>query len=253
MTKIVATIECRMTSSRLPGKILLPACGKPLLELMIERLQRVPQLDDIVIATTTNSQDDCLSDIATKMGTGFFRGSEHDVLARVLGAARAAKADLIVEMTSDCPLMDPVESTKVIQKFLDGSYDYVSNVLTRSYPRGMETQIFPTRVLSEVDQITRDPADRENVSLYIYEHPERFILGNVMAPPELADPEQRMTLDYPEDYQLIKTVFEALYPSNPEFSLYDVMSFLRAHPEVAALTHHLQQKAVRPPVEAACP
>lgn len=245
MKKIVATIECRMTSSRLPGKILLPACGRPLLELMIERLKRIPSLDDIVIATTTNTADDILKETARKMDVGFFRGSEDNVMQRVLSAAKQYGADVIVETTSDCPLIDPYESQLVIERFNEGGFDYVSNVLVRSYPRGMETQVFPVSVLEEVAKLTQDPADLENVSLYIYEHPEIFRLGNVLAPNTLHRPEQRLTLDYREDYDLIKNVFESIYPRNRAFLLYDVLEHLDKNPQIAALTSHLQQKPVR--------
>lgn len=251
MKKITATVQCRMTSTRLPGKILLQACGKTMLELMIERLKRIPSLDEIVIATTTNVEDDCLEAIAKKMGTRLFRGSEHDVLDRVVKAAQQAQTDLIVHFTSDCPLIDPFEAEKVIQKYLHGKYDYVSNVLERTYPRGMDTQVFSRALLEEVVRLTQDPAYREHVTLYIYENPQKYVCGNVKAPKEYYAPTTRMTLDYPEDYALIRTVFEQLYPHNKNFLLYDVMRYLNENPDVAALTRHLKQKDARP-LEAAC-
>lgn len=241
---IVCTIEARMTSSRLPGKVLLPAAGKPLLELMIERLRCVPALDAIVIATTTDSSSDPLEALADRLGVGCFRGSEDDVLGRVLGAARAYDAELIVETTGDCPLIDPATVGRVIERFRDGGVDYCSNTLERTYPRGMDVQVFPTAVLAEVAELTDDPADREHVSLYIYEHPERYGLRSVVSErPESGD--LRLTVDTDEDYALVRAIFEALYPADPGFGLPEVLALLDARPELAVMNRHVTQKPVR--------
>src|SRR3954464_13192916 len=200
MERVVATIEARMTSSRLPGKVLLPALGKPLLELMVERLKRCRHLDAIVIATTEDASSDPLEELASRLGIGCFRGSEDDVLARVLGAAQAYDAELIVETTGDCPLIDPATVDLVISRFHEAGVDYCANNLERTYPRGMDAQAFPTAVLAEVASLTDDPSDREHVSLYIYEHPERYRLRNVASDrPESA--ELRLTVDTAEDYK----------------------------------------------------
>ena len=169
--KIVATIEARMESSRLPGKTLSPILGRPMLELLLERVRRARRVDEVVVATTDHAADQPIEALARLLGAGCFRGSSDYVLDRVLRAAQAHQADLIVELTGDCPLLDPEVIDQVIEVFLSGEYDYVSNVLTRTYPRGLDTQVFPVRVLQEVASLTQDPADRENVSLYIYEHP----------------------------------------------------------------------------------
>ncbi len=177
--KIVCTIEARMKSSRLPGKVLLPVCGKPLLELMIERLRQVPELDGIVIATTADPSCQPIEDLAKRLRVGCFRGSEDDVLDRVLRSARSAQADLIVELTGDCPLMDPDLVSEVICEFRSRDVDYCANVLQRTHPRGMDVQAFPTKVLARVAELTNAPSDREHVSIYIYTHPELFRLHNV--------------------------------------------------------------------------
>jgi spore coat polysaccharide biosynthesis protein SpsF len=243
--RTVCTIEARMTSSRLPGKVLLPAAGKPLLEHMIERLRRVEQLDEIVIATTEDASSEPLQALASRLGVGCFRGSEDDVLARVLGAAQAYDAELIVETTGDCPLIDPATVDLVISRFHEAGVDYCANNLERTYPRGMDAQAFPTAVLAEVDTRTDDPSDREHVSLYIYEHPERYKLHSVTSDrPETGA--LRLTVDTPEDYELVKTVFEALYPAKPDFSLQDILALFDARPELADVNRHVEQKAVRP-------
>jgi spore coat polysaccharide biosynthesis protein SpsF len=241
-----AIIQARMTSSRLPGKIMRPILGKPALQLLVERLSRARAVDNIVVATTANATDDVVEDLADRLRIGCFRGSEDDVLARVLGAAQAHNVDLIVEITGDCPLIDPEVIDLVVDAFHDHPpVDYASNVLRRTYPRGLDTQVFPTGVLEEVARLTDDPVDHEHVSLYIYEHPERFRLRNV----ESGLPERywplRMTLDTAEDMALIQAVYEELYPCNPAFRIGDILALLDRRPELVALNSHIEQKLVR--------
>jgi|SRR2546422_1377036 len=243
--RIVATIEARMTSTRLPGKVLLPVAGKPLLRHLIERLQRVNSLDEIVVATTINKADEAIVKLAAELGVGCFRGSEEDVLGRVLGAAKSYRADIIVEITGDCPAIDPDVIGRCIAEYFSTGADFVSNTLQPTYPWGMDTKVFSTRVLEEVDRLTQDPADREHVSLYIYEHPERYRLHNVSAPPELTWPQMHVELDTPEDYELFKAIFEALYPQNPAFTLYDMIKFLKDHSDIAGINAPIQRKGTR--------
>jgi spore coat polysaccharide biosynthesis protein SpsF len=244
VSRIVCTIEARMTSSRLPGKVLMEAAGKPLLEHMIERLRRAQRLDAIVVATTDQPASDPIVELAERLGAGWYRGSEEDVLARVLGAARAHDADVIVETSGDCPLIDPQLVDLVVERFLEGDVDYCSNRLERTYPVGMDTQAFPTAVLAEVDGLTDDPADREHVSLYIYEHPERYRLATVHSGrPELG--EVRLTVDTPEDFALVRAIFEELYPRDPEFGLDAILALLADRPDLRALNAAITQKPVR--------
>ncbi len=166
------------------------------------------------------------------------------MLARVLGAAQAYEADLIVETTGDCPLIDPGVIGHVIARFLDGDVDYCSNTLERTYPRGMDVQAFPTAVLAEVAELTDDPADREHVSLYIYEHPERYRLRSVVSErPETGA--LRLTVDTPEDYELIRTIFETLYPGDPAFDLDAILALFDERPGLADLNRHVEQKPAR--------
>jgi len=241
--KIVATIEARMSSSRLPGKVLLPLVGKPVLWHLIERLKRSQYLDVICVATTTNAADEPVVALARELGVSCFRGSEQDVLGRVLGAARSVGADIIVEITGDCPAMDPAAVDRCIEAFCAHDVDYVSNSLSITYPNGgFDVQVFPTKVLAEVDQLTQNPVDRTHVSYYIYQHPEKYRLLNVEAPSEAFAPELRVTLDEEVDYTVIAKVFEALYPHDPNFSAVDIIRFLKAHPEIAALNRSVRQK-----------
>lgn len=234
--KIVATIEARMASTRLPGKVMKQILGKPVLELLVERLKKVELIDEIVIATTTNQSDDIIERFCGKIGIKCFRGSEEDVLKRVLDAAKSVNAELIVEITGDCPLIDPDIARECIKLFLKGNYDYVSNgCLEKTFPDGLAVQVFPVKVLEEVNALTKDPVDHEHVSLYIYRHPERYRLKNYKAEGELYWPELAITLDTPQDYELIKRIYEELYPGNNNFTAYDVVRFLRKNPELISI------------------
>jgi spore coat polysaccharide biosynthesis protein SpsF len=176
---------------------------------------------------------------------GCFRGSEDDVLDRVLQAAGSANADLIVETTGDCPLIDPAIIGRIIRSFDPAKVDYCANVLKQTYPRGMDVQVFPRAVLQQVADLTNDPADREHVSLYIYEHPERFRLRNIESglPAEVAD--FRLTVDTPEDYELVTKIYEALYPTNPRFGLPEILDLFARQPDLPAINSAIRQKLVR--------
>lgn len=244
MTRTVATIEARMASSRLPGKVLAKAQGKPMLELMVERLRRVRALDGIVIATTVNPSDDAVAALAERLDVGCWRGSEDDVLDRVLRAAHSYDIDTIVELTGDCPLIDPATVEMVIDTFRDSGVAYCSNVLERTWPIGMDTQVFPRDVLDDVARRTDDPTDREHVSLYIYRHPELYRLNNVVAPAALARPDLRLTLDTQEDLALIRAVYDGLYEHSPCFDLSEIITFLDQHPAIACLNSNIAHRYV---------
>lgn len=243
--KIVSTIEARYASTRLQGKTLLKICGKPTLEHIIERLKRSKYIDEVVVATTINPNCDPIEGLAKKLGVRCFRGSEEDVLDRVLKAAKTYKADIIVEITGDETFIDSKIVDGVIEYYLKNKFDYVSNVLDRRYPRGLDTQVFATSILEEVSKLTNDPADRENVSLYIYEHPEKFNLGSVVAPEELNHPDWRWTLDTKDDFEFLNTIYEALYPVKNDFDSYDVLNFIQKNPNVLEINKSIQQKKVR--------
>jgi spore coat polysaccharide biosynthesis protein SpsF len=243
--KYLLTIEARMRSSRLPGKVLMPILGVPMLALMIERLKHARTIDGIVVATTENDTDDPIAELAEKTGVDYFRGSEEDVLSRVLNAARHFNGDVIVETTGDCPLNDPAIVDKVVSDYKIGGADFVSNTLEYTTPIGTDVRVFSTESLAEIDRISQDPADHEHVSLHYWEHPEKYRLRNVRTemPPGVKD--LRLTVDTPEDFELIRIIFEALYPINKIFSLWDVIDFLNRKPELAKINQNIQQKAVR--------
>ena len=201
--KIGCIVEARMTSTRLPGKVLLDIMGKPAVLRQIERIQGSRFIDGIIVATTVNASDDPLVELLEAENIPYFRGSEDDVLGRVAAAAAYFDLDVIVEITGDCPLVDMAESDLVIERYLEGRFDLVANNLLRTYPIGMDTIAVANQVLQEAARSTDDPAHREHVCLYLYEHPFDYRFSNIEAPPFLRDAKLRMTLDTKEDYEFI--------------------------------------------------
>lgn len=234
MERTVVTIEARMGSSRLPGKMLLPVCGKPVLQHVIERLQRVLLADELVVATTSQPGDDLIEGLCNDLGVTVYRGSENDVLSRLIEAVEYVGGDVIVQNTGDCPFIDPTVVDRAIEVFHSSDVDYVSNRLRRTYPAGQDPQVFRLDTLKRVAELTEDPEDREHGSYYIYTHPELFTMKNFEAE-DIYCPEKRWLLDYPEDFDFMKAVYSRLYLTNPEFNLYDILSLLEEQPEIEGL------------------
>lgn len=243
--KIVATIEARMSSTRLPGKVLMPLAGKPALERLVDRLKKSKYIDEIVIATTVNTADKSIVKLAKKMGVGFWQGSEDDVLSRVLDAAKSVQADLIVEITGDCPLVDPCLVDRGIEEFFSQPVDYAANIIPPSYPNGFDIQVFPLSVLQEVSELTKDPIDRVHVSYYIYKHPERYALRNWEAEEDCRWPDLRVTLDEKADYKLLNVIFEKLLPKDEYFSVHDVVRLLREDSSLLEINKYVRQKSIQ--------
>ncbi len=242
--RIVDIVEARMSSSRLPGKVMRETQGKPMLGHMVERLKRSRRLDGVVIATTTNPADDVIEDLAADLGVGCFRGSEDDVLDRVLKAAHAFDVDVIVETPGDCPLLDWTILDHVVDCYLDRDDDYVCNNMRPTYPGGMDVQVFSTKVLEDVARRTDDPVDHEHVSLFIYRNQQIYRCSNAEAPPELFDPDVKFLLDTPDDFRLISSVFDALYPGKPDFTCADILALLRQRPELRTINRNVQRTKV---------
>lgn len=242
--RVVGIVQARMTSTRLPGKVLREVLGKPLLQYELERLSRIPSLDGLVLATTTNVSDDPLAALARKCDVGLFRGSEEDVLARYHGAALVAGADVVVRFTADCPLIDPVVSEKVIRHYLDNaeSFEYVSNTLVRTFPRGLDTEVFPFSVLDTAFHEAVASSEREHVTPFIHRHPERFRLGSVVHEDDLS--RHRWTVDTQEDFELIRVLLESLCPAEPNFVLRDVLSVFEKTPKLWKINASVRQKTI---------
>jgi spore coat polysaccharide biosynthesis protein SpsF len=216
--------------------------GKSLLEYQIERLRRVKLANQIVIATTINDADQPIIDLCDRLSIPYYRGSEDDVLARYYGAAIAHQADVVVRVTSDCPVIDPQVIDQAIQFYLDEypKYDYVSNCLERTYPRGMDTEVFASKALEQAFHEATAEADREHVTPFIHRQTARYYLGEVSYFENHSN--HRWTVDTPEDLELIGRIIEALYPLKPEFSLEDCLELLAQHPEWSMINKHIEQK-----------
>jgi len=249
MTKprVVASIEARMGSSRLPGKVLKDINGKPVLRRLIDRLRMCQKVDEVVVATSTNQGDDVLADWCEINDVLCYRGSEDDVLDRVVGAQKFAESEIVVEITGDCPLTDPEIVDMGVETFLAHSVEVVSNcgpILT--WPMGQYVQVFPLALLEEVNRNIDDPAVHEHVSLYFYEHPERYRLIELIAPRRLQAPEWRMQLDYPEDLHFLNEIYKRLEPIHGEgFGIEEVMALLRREPGLVEINVHCVERSVR--------
>lgn len=239
---VALIVQARMGASRLPGKPLLQVLDKPLLAYLIERLKRVKRASKLVIATTENENDLPIVTCGKNLSVDVFRGSENDVLSRYLAAAREMKADIIVRITADCPLIDPVIIDDAIHGFLQGSCDYFSNVLKRTFPRGMDVEVFSRKALEEANLKAKLPSEREHVTLYIYRHPEHFQIKNFER--EKDDSHLRLTVDTQEDFILIEKMIHALYRNNPHFGLVDMLDLLKKHPDWILINQHIAQKEV---------
>jgi len=242
--RTVVIIQARTSSTRLPGKIFKEVLGKTLLEYHLERVRDIKNVDEIVIATTVNPQDDKIYDFSRKHKVACFRGSEDDVLDRYYRAAVEYKAEAVVRLTSDCPLIDPDVVDVVVTAFQENSeiFDYASNTLERTYPRGLDCEIFPMAVLSEIHDLAVEKADREHVTAYIYKHPEKYRLLNV---PHILDISRyRWTVDTSNDFELVRRMLEALYPINPKFRLKDCLRLFEKNPDWEKINRHIVQKAL---------
>ena len=242
--RVVLIIQGRMAATRLPGKPLKPVLGRPLLAYLIERVQRCKTVDAIVVATTTNSLDGAIAEFCQKNHIACFRGSESDVLDRYLQAARHYKADVIVRVTGDCPLIDPQVIDTVVSYFLQHKppLDYATNCLERTFPRGMDVEVFSMKSFEKVAKKAKNESEREHVTPYYYRHPELFKLGNVTR--ETDDSRYRLTVDEEDDFTLIETLLKAIYVDKPHFTLEDILQVFKQHPEWIKINAHVQQKLV---------
>lgn len=238
--KTVAIIQARMTSSRLPGKILADIGGKPMLARQLDRLKRTRNIDTLVIATTTNSTDDAVVDLARSANVSVFRGDEHDVLSRYLGAAIQFGADIVVRVTADCPLIDPDVTDRVIARLQQTGADYASNIDPRTFPRGLDTEAFPIDVLQRVDRLASERPAREHVTLFINaSRRDLFLRANVTNDTDESD--LRWTVDVPEDLELIRRIFDLADLAERHVPFHELVRIVRAHPELIKLNAHVEQ------------
>jgi spore coat polysaccharide biosynthesis protein SpsF len=239
--RIVAIVQARTGSTRLPGKVLLPILGEPMLVHVMRRTGRARLVDEVVLATTTLAEDDRLAALADDNGWPISRGSATDLLRRYADAARSARADAVVRITSDCPLIDPELIDATIDVFTKASADYASNALEpRTFPRGLDVEVVSRVALEAADRDDVDPASREHATPYIRRHPERFVQARLDAENDASD--QRWTVDTPEDLELVRRIYSAV--GNEPFGWRDALRVAKAHPDWSALNRHVVQKEV---------
>ena len=233
-----------MGSSRLPGKVLKPILGKPMLALQVERIKRSLLIDEVVIATSVESQDTAIEELAAELGVGCFRGSEDDVLSRVAEASREFDIDINVELMGDSPIPDPMLVDSMIGYFLKNAdkLDYLTNALRTTYPPGTEVYVYPSAVLYDAEEKATDLELREHVGPNIYLHPDRYRICNLEAPPWFHYPELYLEVDTNEDFEVISAIYQNLYESNPGFGLAQVIDFMNAHPELANLNSRVERR-----------
>ena len=242
--KIAATIQARTGSSRLPGKVLLPILGRPMLALQVERIRQSRLIDEIILSTSLDKRDDPIERLARESGVSCFRGSETDVLGRVVGALKSFRVDIHVEFLGDSPLPDPLLVDSFIGFYLKHSdqYDYVTNGLKTTYPPGAEVSLYPSRVLFDAEQHANDAALREHVGCHITRHPERYRICNLEAPPWFHEPELYLEVDTQEDFEVISAIYEHFYPKNPGFGLAEIIQFMKDHPELSERNRHVERR-----------
>jgi spore coat polysaccharide biosynthesis protein SpsF (cytidylyltransferase family) len=220
--KTVAVIQARMGSTRLPNKVLADLGGKPMLAQVVDRVRHARTIDEVVVATSTAPQDDAIEAFCERGGIACFRGSEEDVLDRYYQAAKAFDADVVVRITADCPLHDPRVIDAVVERFDSGRHDYVSNTIDRSYPDGLDVEVFSIGTLARAWREAKWTSEREHVTPYIWKQPALFRIEQVVQPTNLAD--LRWTVDEPRDLALVREVYRRL--GNRDFTMHDVAALL---------------------------
>ncbi|MBN9654819.1 glycosyltransferase family protein [Halobacillus sp. GSS1] len=240
--KVMAIVQARMGSTRLPGKVLKQVNGKTLLEYQIERMLRSKKINQLVVSTSKKELDDPIIELCRDLKVDTFRGSEKDVLGRFYETCEHYKADVVVRMTADCPFIDPDVMDKVISYFLDHHpyYMYVSNTRSRSYPRGMDTEVFTYEVLKDAYMNANSPHDLEHVTPFIVKRVGPSAVAQVSHDIDLSH--HRWTVDTPEDFQFVSKVLDCLYPTNPTFTFQDVLGVLERNPEWVEINRQVKQK-----------
>ncbi len=240
---VAAVVQARMTSSRLPGKILLPLAGKPLLYRMLERVKRIAGVDKVVLALAEGAAHDAAVEAISELEVLVVRGSEQDVLSRTARAARETRAVTVMRITSDCPLVDPGVSASILQAYADGVGDglrYARTAFDRGFPLGFDTEVFASELLYEADAKSNDHYEREHATPYIWRRPERFPQMTITGSPDHRD--WRLVVDTADDYRLVSAVYDALYPTNPQFGYRELGELFESQPDLLRINAHVEQR-----------
>lgn len=230
---ITAILQARMSSTRLPGKVLRTVLGRPLLALQLERVRRSLRIERLIVATSDRDEDAPVAGLAAAEGVDCFRGSLDDVLDRFYRAALPSKPQYVVRLTGDCPLADPAIIDSVIELCERGGYDYASNALRPTFPDGLDVEVVRFRCLEEAWREARLPSEREHVLPFVHRRPDRYKIGILQNDVDLS--RLRWTVDEPEDLELVTRIYEALYAGNPAFSTADVLRLIEREPALAEI------------------
>lgn len=243
MKRIVIIIQARIGSTRLPGKVLKKINGKTILYYVVERVKKSKMMNQIIIATTNKKKDNIIVKEAEKLNVNSFRGNEEDVLERYYQAAKKYNADIIVRITSDCPLIDAEIIDEIIIKHIENKADYTANVINRTFPRGLDTEVFNFNVLELTNKLAKEKYHREHVTTFIRENPRRFKLQNIQAYDKIRRPDIRITIDTKEDFKLISKIVNNF--KDIEFKIEDVIDFLNENPQLLEINKNIVQKDVK--------
>lgn len=239
MTPVLAVLQARVSSSRLPGKVLRPILGRPMLLHQIDRVKRARSLDALVVATSTDPSDDAIETLCASAGLACFRGSLHDVLDRYYRAALAFKARHVVRLTGDCPVIDPGLIDRVVEFYLAGNFDHAGNGVEPRFPDGLDVEALRFETLEYAWTHASLPSHREHVTLFVHQQPDRFRVGSYRNDIDLSH--LRWTVDEPEDFELIERIYAALYPGNPAFTTADILDLLEREPELLEINRGFQR------------
>jgi len=230
---ILAILQARFSSTRLPGKVLKPILGEPMLIRQVERLRHARRVDQLLVATSTDPSDDALVAVCEQYDIPCFRGNLNDVLDRFYQAAMPYKPDHVVRLTGDCPLTDPTIIDAVIALHLSGNFDYSSSAIDLSFPDGLDAEIMRFACLEEVWREAELPSEREHVTLFIYRRPARYRIGSYKGYRDLSH--CRWTVDEPEDFEFVTRIYERLYSENTVFGMGDILALLESEPTLAMI------------------
>ncbi len=238
--KVVAIVQARMRSTRLPGKVLQELEGKTMLARVVERVRQAKPIDELIVATTDQAADDVIVEECRQHSIKVSRGDQDDVLDRYYRAAQLAKTEVVVRITADCPLIDPEVTGKTVAAFLESRPDYASNALHRTYPRGLDTEVMSFNALSRAWQEARKPYERAHVTPYIYEHPEKFKILPVTGDTDLSN--HRWTVDTTEDLEFVRAIYNRF--GDAPFHWRHVMGLLEREPALMEINRSVEQKAL---------
>ncbi|MFZ5632098.1 MAG: cytidylyltransferase domain-containing protein [Bacillota bacterium] len=238
---IIGILQARVSSTRLPGKVLKHIMGVPMIIRQVERVLRAKKIDRLLVATSVDESDDPVEQLCREHGVQCFRGSLDDVLDRFYQAARPLGPDHIVRLTGDCPLIDPHLIDRVIAFHLQGGFDYTSNTVEPTFPDGLDVEVFRFSCLERAWEEAKLSSQREHVTLFIYSHPELFRIGSFKNGADLSS--LRWTVDEPVDFELVTRIYEELYPANPEFTTGDVLALLEKNRWLKDINAGIQRNA----------